>query len=127
MGRHRHLEELGVLAYLNHSCRPNIHLDTTALTLVALQDIAAGSELTFFYPSTEWEMARPFTCRCGQPECLGWVAGAKKVPRDVLNRYALNLHIEDLLGEPQSDNTAATAQAAAGLPDRAARLVPVAL
>jgi hypothetical protein len=63
--------------------------------------------------------------RCGQPECLGWVAGAKDVPRDVLNRYALNRHIRDLIGESRSDNTAADATAAPGVPVRAAQLAPV--
>src|SRR5262245_19905850 len=59
-----HIEELGVIAYLNHSCLPNTLVDTTAFTITAARDIAAGEELNFFYPSTEWEMDRPFVCLC---------------------------------------------------------------
>jgi hypothetical protein len=99
VGRDRHLEDFGVLAYLNHSCQPNTHLDTTTLTLLAIQDIAAGDELTFFYPSTEWQMARPFACRCGARGCLGYIAGAKHLSIDVLSRYALNRHIQALIVE----------------------------
>lgn len=31
----------------------------------ALRDIQPGDELSFFYPSTEWEMAQGFECKCG--------------------------------------------------------------
>ena len=97
VSRDLHLEELGLLAYLNHSCQPNTRFDATTLTLVALCDIAPGDELTFFYPSTEWQMARPFVCLCGAPRCLGAIAGAKYLPIDVLSRYALNRHIHEVI------------------------------
>ncbi|MCL5995035.1 MAG: SET domain-containing protein-lysine N-methyltransferase [Chloroflexi bacterium] len=91
-----HIEELGVLAYLNHSCQPNTIIDTTALTITAARDIVAGEELTFFYPSTEWEMDRPFICLCGAPQCVRLVAGAKYLSIDTLARYFINQHIRDL-------------------------------
>ena len=47
---------------------------------MAGRDIAAGEELTYFYPSTEWEMDRPFRCLCGAPDCVGVVSGAKAPP-----------------------------------------------
>ncbi len=99
VGRDRHIEELGVLAYLNHSCRPNTHVDTTALTVTALRDIAAGEELSFFYPSTEWEMDRPFVCLCGAPQCIRLVAGAKYLSIDTLGRYPINRHIRAFILE----------------------------
>jgi hypothetical protein len=92
----QHIEELGVLAYLNHSCQPNTIVDTTAMTVSAIRDIAAGEELTFFYPSTEWEMDRPFICLCGAPQCVRLVAGAKYLSIDTLARYFINRHIRDL-------------------------------
>jgi hypothetical protein len=91
-----HIEELGVLAYLNHSCQPNTIVDTTALQVVAGRDISAGEELNFFYPSTEWEMDRPFICLCGAPQCVRLVAGAKYLSIDTLARYFINQHIRAL-------------------------------
>ncbi len=93
---HQHIEELGVLAYLNHSCQPNTIVDTTSMAVYAVRDIAAGSELTFFYPSTEWEMDRPFICLCGAPQCVRLVAGAKYLSIDTLARYFINRHLRDL-------------------------------
>src|SRR5262245_19359146 len=39
------------LQYINHSCEPNTFFDTKTGEVVALQDIAANEEITFFYPS----------------------------------------------------------------------------
>ena len=96
VGPHTHIEELGVLAYLNHSCQPNTFIDTSALAVYAVRDIAAGEELSFFYPSTEWEMDRPFICLCGAPQCVRLVAGAKYLSIDTLARYTVNRHIRDM-------------------------------
>lgn len=93
IGPETHIEDLGVLCYLNHSCAPNTIVNTDDLTLSAAQDIAAGEELTFFYPSTEWEMARPFACVCGATSCLGTVSGARHVSAETLSRYFVNRHI----------------------------------
>src|SRR6476469_3308872 len=49
-----HVDGLGALAYLNHSCAPNTVVDTERMEVRALRDIRAGEELTLFYPSTEW-------------------------------------------------------------------------
>lgn len=106
-----HIDDLGLFAYLNHSCRPNVIVDTSALDVVAARDIAAGEELTFFYPSTEWDMQHPFVCRCGTPECIGTVSGAKHVARETLDRYFINAHIRLLAaGSPPtvSDRTMKT-------------------
>ncbi|MDP2959157.1 MAG: SET domain-containing protein-lysine N-methyltransferase [Longimicrobiales bacterium] len=59
--------------FLNHSCEPNAFL--RGLTLMALEDIPAGAEITFDYNTTEWEMAHPFACLCGTPACVGVVRG----------------------------------------------------
>ena len=97
VGVHAHIDGLGPAAYLNHSCAPSAAVDTEALALVALRDLDAGDELTFFYPSTEWAMSHPFLCGCGAPECVRVVAGAKYLPADVLGRYFINRHIRELL------------------------------
>ncbi len=99
VGRAQHIEELGVIAYLNHSCRPNTLIDVARLDVIAVRDIAAGEELNFFYPSTEWEMDRPFICLCGAPQCVRLVAGAKYLSVDTLSRYFINPHVREMIFE----------------------------
>jgi hypothetical protein len=93
-----HVEDESGLAFLRHSCEPNVVVDTSTLFMVfALRDIAEGEELTCFYPSTEWDMIRPFVCGCGAPQCVRFVAGARYLSADVLGRYFVNAHIRRLL------------------------------
>ena len=58
------------LQYINHSCDPNVFFDTTSMQLVALRELDKEEEMTFFYPSTEWEMTQSFNCYCGSPVCI---------------------------------------------------------
>ncbi len=98
IGLERHIDDIGALAYLNHSCDPNVFIDVDCLMLRALKDIAIGDELTLFYPATEWEMAQPFQCSCGAEECLGWIGGAKYLSPRLLARHVLSPHIARLAG-----------------------------
>lgn len=97
INKHEHIEELSRLAYLNHSCDPNIFIDLNQMELCALRDIKPGEELTFFYPSTEWDMSTPFQCLCGSSQCLKRIGGARHLPLNVLSRYFINQHIWDEL------------------------------
>jgi hypothetical protein len=65
------------------------------------RDLAAGDELTFFYPSTEWSASRPFTCLCGAGAgvCIGEHRGSQHLPRALLQRYFVNAHVLQLLAE----------------------------
>lgn len=81
------------LQYVNHSCQPNTFFDTMAMQFVCIAPIGPGDQFTFFYPSTEWEMAQPFSCQCGTPVCIGQVAGASQIAREVLGRYRLTEYI----------------------------------
>jgi hypothetical protein len=99
-GATTHLAGIGPLTFMNHSCAPNVFIDTVDMTVTAIRDIAAGEELSFFYPSTEWQMAEPFECQCGATACIGRVAGADSLPDDVLSRYVLNQHIQALRRAP---------------------------
>jgi len=65
------------LRYTNHSCSPNIFFDTTSLEVICVRPVKVGEEMTFFYPSSEWDMAQPFDCCCGSSDCLGTIQGAK--------------------------------------------------
>lgn len=91
-GPGQHLE-LDLLSNLNHSCRPNTVLDTSARTVTACRAIKPGEMLTFFYPSTEWHMDRPFVCQCGEPGCIRFVSGARFLSADTLSHYYVNAHI----------------------------------
>lgn len=82
------------LQYINHSCDPSAFFDTTTMQLVCLKDLEPGDEVTFFYPSTEWEMSQPFDCHCGSPECLRTISGASQIPGEVLDRYKLTDFIQ---------------------------------
>lgn len=78
------------LQYINHSCEPNVFFNTTTMELVALKSIQPGDEFTFFYPSTEWDMAQPFHCHCGSRHCLQHIQGAAYLPDEVLRLYQLS-------------------------------------
>jgi hypothetical protein len=94
--RHTHV---GKLAALNHSCDPNVILDTERMAMIARRDIEKGEELFFFYPSTEWEMQAPFICLCGASNCIHVVAGARFLPLSTLENHYLNPHIRELMIE----------------------------
>ena len=94
IGQDRHTE-VGKLSALNHSCDPNVILDTENLQMVARRDIEQGEELSFFYPSTEWEMDAPFICLCGSANCIHVVAGARFLPLSTLENHYLNRHIRE--------------------------------
>ena len=94
--KHTHV---GKLAALNHSCDPNVILDTERMLMIARCDIEKGEELSFFYPSTEWEMAAPFICLCGSANCIHVVAGARFLPISTLESHYLSKHIREIMIE----------------------------
>ena len=98
IGRDKHTH-VGKLAALNHSCDPNVILDTENMKMVAYRDIEKGEELFFFYPSTEWQMDAPFICLCGSANCINVVAGARFLPLSTLERHYLNPHIREYMIE----------------------------
>jgi hypothetical protein len=71
----------------NHSCDPNCFFDTTRMEFITLRSIPAGEELTFFYPSAEWDMDQPFECYCGSDRCIGLIKGARYLSDDQLKQY----------------------------------------
>ena len=60
--------------FLNHSCAPNCEaeVDGGRIWILALRDIKAGEELTFNY-GYDLEDYREHPCRCGAPECVGYI------------------------------------------------------
>jgi hypothetical protein len=58
---------------INHSCNPN--LDLWGHELRTRRIVVAGEELTLDYTLYESELAHPFLCACGMPDCIGEVRG----------------------------------------------------
>ena len=98
IGINQHVE-VKELSALNHACDPSVILDTTRLLVFAARDLQESAELTFFYPSTEWEMSSPFICLCGAPNCIHVVAGARFLALSTLEGHFLNYHIRQLMIE----------------------------
>jgi hypothetical protein len=97
-GEHSHITlSPSYLQNINHSCNPNVFFDTTNMQLVALKQIEANEEFTFFYPSTEWEMTQSFNCFCGSNNCLRTIKGAKFIPSHIIKEYRLTDFIKKQL------------------------------
>ncbi len=95
---HTHITlEPSYLQYVNHSCNPNVFFNTTTFQLVAIKDIMIDEELTFFYPSTEWDMAQAFQCNCSNNNCLQTIQGAKYISAHILKNYQLTDFINKML------------------------------
>ncbi|KAK9712373.1 hypothetical protein K7432_007191 [Basidiobolus ranarum] len=94
VGQDQHIELTNDLVYCNHSCDPSLIFDTTRMLTIALRDLKEGDELTFFYPSSEWNMAEPFSCVCNSSQCIGEIKGAKYLTKETLSRYFINEHIQ---------------------------------
>lgn len=87
------------LQYINHSCDPNVFFDTSLMQLVALKELRAGDEMTFFYPSTEWKMTQSFNCYCGSSNCLGDIRGAFYLSDNVTKQYRFTDFIQQQLAK----------------------------
>ena len=63
--------------FLNHSCAPNCEAQKIGnrIWIVAARDIARGEELTFDY-GYDLEDYRDYPCRCGSPNCRGYIVEA---------------------------------------------------
>lgn len=95
------------LVYCNHSCDPSVVFDMANLEIRVASDreVKKGDDLTFFYPSTEWDMDQPFECQCGTERCLGLIRGARYLDSAVLSQYELNPHIERLLARKAKEES----------------------
>jgi len=76
----------GVMMRVNHSCEPNVGLGGNVL-LVAMQDIAAGEELTVDYALFLADPGFAMACRCGTAACRGVVRGTDWMRPEVRERY----------------------------------------
>ncbi len=75
--------------YTNHSCSPNCRI--SGRELVATRTIHSGDEITFDYETSEWDMAEPFHCLCGSPECRKLIRGFKHLDPSVREQLRVNV------------------------------------
>ncbi len=68
--------------WLNHSCAPNCEavLVEGGIWIVARRTIRAGEELTFNY-GYDLEALREHPCRCGAPDCVGYIVAEEYHPQ----------------------------------------------
>lgn len=59
---------------INHSCEPNCEVEVVRghIWISALRDLQPGEELTYDY-SFDYDAWRDHPCRCGAPECPGYI------------------------------------------------------
>jgi len=94
-----HIELNSELVFVNHSCDPSLVFDMGRFEVRVGdgRDLKKGDELTFFYPSSEWDMAQPFDCNCGSVKCKSVIDGSRKMDEAIVREYWLNGHIERML------------------------------
>ena len=82
----------GLARYINHSCEPNCIVERWKVrgiiraAVMALQDIPAGTELSFDY---QWDRKRgraPTKCHCGAKTCRGTLEVARSLEEEALER-----------------------------------------
>ena len=61
--------------FLLHSCDPSLEFDIDHFHVTARRDISPGEYLTVDYARTDDEVAVQFACKCGSPNCRGWITG----------------------------------------------------
>lgn len=70
---------------MNHSCEPNCGIKNL-FSIVAMQDIQKGEELTWDYDIVEdsdWRME----CLCGSPICKKIIGSFGLVPKNIREKY----------------------------------------
>lgn len=100
----KHVELNSALVYMNHSCTPTLEIDTDMMEIRVSKEktLSAGDELSFFYPSTEFEMDKPFECLCGAgSDCLKTITGAARIDGQTLKKWFVNEHILKLKQEQE--------------------------
>ncbi|RDB23552.1 hypothetical protein Hypma_009024 [Hypsizygus marmoreus] len=104
-GPNDHIELNSDLVYINHSCDPNVAFDLSSPDssdwhIRALKPLEKDTTLTYFYPSTEWDMDQPFKCECKSTNCLGNIQGAKYLSKAELDaRIWINPWIKQLVAD----------------------------
>ncbi|PRA26407.1 SET domain-containing protein-lysine N-methyltransferase [Pseudomonas poae] len=73
-----HLYDSWFCGLLQHSCDPNVFVDTTYLEIWSLRPILPGEPLTMDYATTEDMLFRQFPCECHALSCRRWITGSQQ-------------------------------------------------
>ncbi len=76
--------------YLNHACDPNSGIKGK-VTMVALQDIHEGEEITIDYSIIEGDDLWEMNCSCGKANCRGKVRSILHIPQEQFEKYLPNV------------------------------------
>jgi len=70
-----------VARFINHSCAPNCETELIdgRIWVLAIHPICAGEEITFNY-SYDLVDHREHPCRCGSPDCAGYIVAEEFFP-----------------------------------------------
>lgn len=91
---HVALAEEGLLWRIQHMCDPNTILvvgderersersGIVTICIVAIRNIRKGDPIGYNYNTTEIELFRFFSCKCGSKQCIGKVGGFSLLNRD---------------------------------------------
>ncbi len=80
ISRTLHFHDRWFCRFLLHSCDPNIAIETDVLEARAAREIHPGDYLAYDYATTEDMLSGQFACRCGSPNCRGWIMGRREKP-----------------------------------------------
>lgn len=68
--------------WINHSCSPNcfVEIERGRVWIIAARRIRKGEELTYDYgcPAEDY---KNYPCRCGAPNCVGYIVAEEERPR----------------------------------------------
>jgi hypothetical protein len=105
IANHKHITLVPrFLQYINHSCEPNIFFNTQSMQVFCIKPIKTGDELCYFYPSTEWKMARAFSCKCGAKNCLGTIKGAYDLSSETIANYHFTDYVKQMFQSKAAQN-----------------------
>ena len=86
IGQDLYIYPLFPLRFINHSCSPNAGIRND-MTLIAIEEIAAGEEVCFDYSTTMFERHFTMKCKCGSRNCRGVINDFDLLPQTTQNRY----------------------------------------
>lgn len=85
---------------LNHSCNPNLGVRLNSFggyNFYARRDIEKGEELTWCYPTTEYESIAVPKCFCGSSNCLKQIKGWEYLPAEMKQEFKDQNFIPDFI------------------------------
>jgi hypothetical protein len=86
-GKNRWMKTAGTpFRFLNHSCGPNAAITGTK-TLIAMEDIPSGREITIDYSMSDADPYYRINCRCGSKRCRKEIRAIYSVPKEVFQKH----------------------------------------